>query len=464
MTEHGRSAGKRGTANGTRAAKSERAVHVDKSKNEGSAASEKTSSNTRLRVKDPLRYKTVMCENWAAKGSCPYSHKCQFAHGEHELRPKQAGEKRRGRSASISKSMSPLSSPTSPSGSAEAADRKRTGLFGAPGFDAFSDVPAPSPAQRPPSPLLLPHSWLPTWGPRDPFLNDLRSSSPRTYTNVSPSASLDSQLTAPLTPRMPYSLSAFGSGDWSNSHLLPMAHTNPLCMPSPPLSPTSAGPLLVSPLLPADALPTDKWPPVRVADDDEPLMCNPVTGVVEITPRPPNVRAREASHNTLSVRRSISMLWNDDDRELGERSAMRVPPATTSQAKVWGWGPGAPPAATALDTNLGYGSCFTSAGAQQVSLSPRSSNYSSAVEDECDDSSLSMSSLPPASATAAHTNVPTPALQCCGTPAMAPAAFSPGLTDAWLKGRHDRDLSQGAENVARQFDYLFRGLNTISAQ
>lgn len=37
-------------------------------------------------IKDPERYKTVMCQTWAATGECPYKQKCQFAHGPHELR------------------------------------------------------------------------------------------------------------------------------------------------------------------------------------------------------------------------------------------------------------------------------------------------------------------------------------------------------------------------------------------
>lgn len=37
-------------------------------------------------VKDPLRYKTKACANWAANRSCPYGHRCQFAHGEVERR------------------------------------------------------------------------------------------------------------------------------------------------------------------------------------------------------------------------------------------------------------------------------------------------------------------------------------------------------------------------------------------
>lgn len=33
-----------------------------------------------------ILYKTEMCKNYAAMGSCPFAGKCQFAHGAHELR------------------------------------------------------------------------------------------------------------------------------------------------------------------------------------------------------------------------------------------------------------------------------------------------------------------------------------------------------------------------------------------
>ena len=31
------------------------------------------------------RYKTEMCKNYSENGFCPYTEKCQFAHGYHEL-------------------------------------------------------------------------------------------------------------------------------------------------------------------------------------------------------------------------------------------------------------------------------------------------------------------------------------------------------------------------------------------
>ena len=33
------------------------------------------------------RYKTVLCKKFMVNQSCPYGDKCQFAHGEQELRP-----------------------------------------------------------------------------------------------------------------------------------------------------------------------------------------------------------------------------------------------------------------------------------------------------------------------------------------------------------------------------------------
>jgi len=43
-------------------------------------------SSSRRLVKDPVRYKTVLCDKWEANGACPYGAKCQFAHGISELR------------------------------------------------------------------------------------------------------------------------------------------------------------------------------------------------------------------------------------------------------------------------------------------------------------------------------------------------------------------------------------------
>lgn len=41
-------------------------------------------------VKDPVRYKTVMCNKFETLGKCPYGPRCQFAHGASELRERPA--------------------------------------------------------------------------------------------------------------------------------------------------------------------------------------------------------------------------------------------------------------------------------------------------------------------------------------------------------------------------------------
>ena len=46
--------------------------------------------NNRSVVKDPLRYKTVPCANFERNGECPYGRKCQFAHGAAEMRRRPA--------------------------------------------------------------------------------------------------------------------------------------------------------------------------------------------------------------------------------------------------------------------------------------------------------------------------------------------------------------------------------------
>ena len=41
-------------------------------------------------VKDPVRYKTVLCNKFETAGKCPYGPRCQFAHGVAELRARPA--------------------------------------------------------------------------------------------------------------------------------------------------------------------------------------------------------------------------------------------------------------------------------------------------------------------------------------------------------------------------------------
>jgi len=45
-----------------------------------------THRSRRVVIKDPERYKTVLCDKFRAFGECRYGRKCQFAHGDTELR------------------------------------------------------------------------------------------------------------------------------------------------------------------------------------------------------------------------------------------------------------------------------------------------------------------------------------------------------------------------------------------
>mmetsp|Transcript_31285 Transcript_31285/g.76950 ORF Transcript_31285/g.76950 Transcript_31285/m.76950 type:complete len:205 (-) Transcript_31285:268-882(-) len=43
-------------------------------------------------IKDPVRYKTVLCNKFESLGKCPYGPRCQFSHGEAELRERRAAK------------------------------------------------------------------------------------------------------------------------------------------------------------------------------------------------------------------------------------------------------------------------------------------------------------------------------------------------------------------------------------
>jgi len=45
-------------------------------------------------MKDPVRYKTVLCNKFETLGRCPYGPRCQFAHGASELRDRPQSSKK----------------------------------------------------------------------------------------------------------------------------------------------------------------------------------------------------------------------------------------------------------------------------------------------------------------------------------------------------------------------------------
>jgi len=57
----------------------------------GSGKSKKKKSEEKQLIEEELSkqnlYKTELCRSFCETGACRYGHKCQFAHGEHELRP-----------------------------------------------------------------------------------------------------------------------------------------------------------------------------------------------------------------------------------------------------------------------------------------------------------------------------------------------------------------------------------------
>jgi len=198
-------------------------------------------------IKDPVRYKTVLCEKFLANGECPYGHKCQFAHGTHELRErgekKEKKEKKPKRSRAEEEAAEPTCSLCTPP---PAAPARRAAS------------PPPAPARPPALDLRLPPGLgisesaarkAVTWGP------EVVSATPP----PSPSLPPCSQLPSPSTP------------PWTGEN------------EPPQLSRSDSG----------------VQPKVGI---------NSVTGKVELTRV-----SRQASHNTDTVRRQLSLLFSDDD-------------------------------------------------------------------------------------------------------------------------------------------------------
>lgn len=195
---------------------------------------------TRRLVKDPVRYKTIMCNNFLRNGACPYGFKCQFAHGKEELRerPKNKDDPQ----AAHEVGQATLHA-YAPAASSEL------------NLGALSIESAAAVANEPlfPPPLSLP---------------------------------ADAEASTEPSPRI------LGvSAESPNDH--------------------------VAPLLPADA---------TTEGCGAQLVCNALTGEVEVA-LPPGA-GRQVSHNTASVRRQISMLFEED---------ANAPPPPSSAA-VWGSG------------------------------------------------------------------------------------------------------------------------------
>lgn len=420
-------------------------------------------------VKDPARYKTVMCQNWVARGSCPYGHKCQFAHGGGELRKGRGrvkgGAKRGSATAQDdtagSRAPRRCSDPTLwPTPAATLARQREP--------SPSSHVSPSAGTDRSPSPLCLPRPFLP-W-PRLDTTDRLgfaslpsaasTTSAPPTPPTPPFSARLapqPPQLSLPPSPLFSPALHSPGLGSPLSSLLGSPSGYSATSPTSPPTQPRQQArapllPLMLSPVLAAHRMPmavrevaygagrsSSEWSDARTvlaSLDSEPstpkdeledecgellLWCNPETGKVELA-LPPHVSAREVSHNTLSVRRSISLLWNDDESALAEAERER-----NLADETWCYRDGdglsnAAQHATLADALL--------PATLDEALRHRESRDSSARYSQCSSyASAADEELPP----------------------CAPALDEP------LFGRHVPPWrpSVAAENVARQLDFLF---------
>jgi hypothetical protein len=271
---------------------------------EAAAARQTISRKPGAYIKDPVRYKTQVCQNFANRGKCPYNKKCQFAHGADELRcrPEQgvAG-------ASTSPPQPPAPPPLLP--------------------------PAPPPPPPPRTPTLiaaiqppLPPP-LPTMLPRMPPLP--LAPSPRTL------------VAAPTIRQVeaPFSMMALGLEYGADAAGAASA--------APPVPPAPAAP--VAPAAAALAAPTS--PAATAAapfsldscrDDEDAsdlLRLDHVTGRVEIEMP---FCGREPSYNSESLRRQISFLFD----EPGLPAQGRNDPVLQDAAWALNWG-GTSRAATA---------------------------------------------------------------------------------------------------------------------
>lgn len=122
---------------------------------------------SRRLIKDELRYKTVLCDKYTATGSCPYKHKCQFAHGIEELRKRVVTPEA---AMSFEKAWSPPLPPGPPPNILQVAppmDMCSEANQGIP--DKFASVPAVMALSPPPPPLAAPASSKPLQTTVPPF-------------------------------------------------------------------------------------------------------------------------------------------------------------------------------------------------------------------------------------------------------------------------------------------------------
>jgi len=212
-----------------------------------------------------VRYKTVLCEKFLANGSCPYGSRCQFAHGTEELRERcdKTKEKKQAKGSRARAAVR------------EAAVSSRAT---APHEETAAEVP---PARALPPRLEL----------RDDAARKVVTWREVVASHPPPPSPASSACSLPPSPSTP-----------------------------PKLAPRLAkGPV------------TENESPQDCGADDEPtcgvcelqpVLCRsesgiaPKVGINSLTGKVEVIRVgRQLSHNTNSVRRQLSLLFDDDERD-----------------------------------------------------------------------------------------------------------------------------------------------------
>jgi len=311
------------------------------------AGSRRGSAGSRRLVKDQVRYKTQLCANWTASGKCPYGFKCQFAHGPEELRhrseakradpqPPSAAPAAAGSGTASARPVpadrllwTAVVSPSTPHSPSTPPTPPTRPITPAAPFFSRALPPQPPGVQPQPSPLQLPSSLqlqlpgpsyslpaaqLPTaCFPSPPPLPLLPAPSSALPSVLLPAAQIYSA--APHAVDLP-AQQCLGGG-------------SPFGAPTPSRLSATTTPVerhLTAKHLPPGAsserlsLRTDTLDLNRLSlehsdesdrfdddtdDDEASLRCNALTGEVEVE----LPVGRQVSHNTASVRRQISMLF-----------------------------------------------------------------------------------------------------------------------------------------------------------
>jgi len=224
-------------------------------------------------VKDPMRYKTQMCQNFAARGRCPYNKKCQFAHGAEELRL---------RAQLI--------------GEANSLVCREVGPAAAPSAAPLAPPPPPPPPPPPATSLMSqPYSTMP-----------MPMTMPQSQPTILPPPTRPPQLQshATLAPRAP--------GPYSSLPSQPLQQQAPPLPPAPrPQHPHQAVPLFPSFLAPEDG-------------EESPSLEHLRFDNLSMRVEAPRVGG-QTSFMTESVRRQISFLWDEPDSPCSKEKVLAEP-------------------------------------------------------------------------------------------------------------------------------------------